>query len=110
MAGLDMTMKVKSAEYRPCEVSGRKALFHRWVESDKVIFEITNGLTVNEVRHAPNLFNNHNIIHPPGSDVKTIKSFYGLVEYEDGTMEKVDPEKIKFKDSRETFMENGGDY
>lgn len=110
MADFGMTMKVKSAEYRPCEVSGRKALFHRWVESDKALFENVALMTYEMKAEQINQFNNFGMVDNMCTKLRVIKSFYGLVEYEDGTMEKVDPEKIKFKDSRETFMENGGDY
>ena len=107
MAGLDMTMKVKSAEYRPCEIGGRKALFHRWVESDKVIIESQMLLKNETIDECIKLYNEKKFLHR-GMTAKIIKSFYGLVEYEDGTMEKVDPEKIVFKDNREIFEENGG--
>lgn len=105
MAGLDMTMKVKSAEYRPCEVSGRKALFHRWVESDKALFENVALMSHEMKAEQINQFNNFGMVDNMCTKLRIIRSFYGLVEYEDGTMEKVDPEKIKFKDSARKFKE-----
>lgn len=47
---------------RPCEVDGRPALFHRWIE------EVT----------------------------KDDYALTALVEYSDGTIAKVDPERIQF--------------
>ena len=88
MADLGMTMKIKSAEYRPCLVGCTKALFHRWIDADTAIIERCGR----------------------GSSTKmsTIRTFYGLVEYEDGTIHKVNPEQIVFMDSNLKFKENEG--
>lgn len=107
MAGLDMTMKVKSAEYRPCVVGGRKALFHRWVESDKVIFENVALMSHEMKAEQINQFKNFGMVDNMCTKLRIIKSFYGLVEYGDGTVEKVDPEKIVFKDSDHMFESVG---
>lgn len=105
MAGLDMTMKVKSAEYRPCVVGGRKALFHRWVESDKIFFNIEGFCSKETLERVTRHYKDHDILFDGTTRIDKAKIFYGLVEYEDGTMEKVDPEKIKFKDSARKFKE-----
>ena len=107
MAGLDMTMKVKSAEYRPCVVGGRKALFHRWVESDKALFENVALMSHEMKAEQINQFNDFGMVDNMCTKLRIIKSFYGLVEHGDGTMEKVDPEKIVFEDTREKFVEAG---
>ena len=57
---------IKTSEYRPCIVNGKKALFHRWNEYINV--------------------------------VKESKYIFGMVEYEDGTVEEVAPHLIKFLD------------
>lgn len=109
MADLGLTMKVKSAEYRPCTVDGIKALFHRWVESEKVILETKCMMTVEAKKEIVSNFMENNFVDDPYAGIRTVKTFYGLVEYEDGTVEKVDPEKIIFKDSETKFKENGGE-
>jgi hypothetical protein len=69
----------QESEYRPCYVNGRKALFHRWVNTAR-----------------PQL--------PKGQELSENARFYqfrtthGLVEYEDGTMDQVWPRDIKFAD------------
>lgn len=107
MADFGMTMKVKTAEYRPCTANGKKALFHRWVESDKYLLEthvcMDRYMKANLIR----TFKDHGYIDGAVGTIKTIKTLYGLVEYEDGTMDKVDPEKIVFKDSKIKFEEAG---
>lgn len=37
-----MTIEIQNAEYRPCLVDGKKALFHRWAEKQQAILKITN--------------------------------------------------------------------
>lgn len=69
----------QDSELRPCYVNGRKALFHRWVNTAR-----------------PQL--------PKGQELSENARFYqfrattGLVEYEDGTIDQVWPRDIKFAD------------
>lgn len=70
----------KSEEmYRPCFVNGEKALFHRWSDYSQVVAEslLKGG-------------------HPAG----VVKATVGIVEFEDGTVKKVDPSMIKFVESK----------
>lgn len=75
----------KEIEYRPCYVNGRRALFHRWV-------------------------NTANPVLPKGVEADDPKARFfqhrhtaGLVEYEDGTVERVWPQEIRFADSPGRF-------
>lgn len=67
-------------EYRPCYVNGRKALFHRWVNTANAT--LPKGMDPNDERVK---FFQH-------------RSTTGLVEYEDGTMARVWPQDIRFAD------------
>lgn len=62
-------------DFRPCIVNEKKALFHRWVDDAEAM---SGGLCVG------------------GPHWKV----YGLVEYEDGHVEEVSPDIIKFLDSK----------
>ena len=62
-------------EYRPCFVDGKKALFHRWVDIEKVV-------------DASPMVGGH-----PGGQIRVTLA---LVEYEDGRVQEVYPERIKF--------------
>lgn len=37
MAGLNGTISVKMAEYRPCMVGDKRALFHRWEDKSEIV-------------------------------------------------------------------------
>ena len=64
-------------KYRPCIVKGKKALFHGWAEVSKVI--------------------------PPspmigGHGGGVVADVFGIVEYDDGSVECLHPEYIRFSD------------
>lgn len=72
--------QTQEIEYRPCYVNGRKALFHRWI-------------------------NTANPALPRGADPKDERTKFfqhrsttALVEYEDGTLARVWPQDIRFAD------------
>lgn len=69
---------LKSIDYRPCYVDGKKALFHKWIEYAKPV--------------APSM----SIIGDKGGQLWYT---FGIVEYVDGTIEEVSPAKIKFADN-----------
>lgn len=78
MAGLNGTITVRNSQYRPCVVDGRKALFHTWEHWSEII--------------------------PPSPMVGghaggVIQGGCGIVEYEDGQIEKVYPQQIRFTDN-----------
>lgn len=62
------------SELRPCFVDYREALFHRWAECD--------GCLVS------------------GEDCESIRAIKGIVEYEDGHVDMVDPDEIRFIDDK----------
>lgn len=63
--------------YRPCKVDERKGIFHRWEDYQDVI---DAGLTIES--------------HTSGQ----ISRCYGIVEFEDGKVARIDPRKIVFMD------------
>lgn len=83
MAAIDGKITMSTCEGRPCWVKGRRAIFHRWTDSARPV-------------------------KPAGNDQDTDErmqkwSVHGLVEYEDGRMEREWPSAIQFADSRERF-------
>ena len=79
MAGLSGGIKFLSAEYRPCIIKGRKALFHRWAVKARVI---SPGCSFGG--------------HPGGR----LWALVGIVEDEDGAVHECYPYEIRFCDDR----------
>lgn len=78
MARLNETITIKSAEYRPCTVAGKRALFHKWEENSEI--------------YAPSpMVGGHN-----GG---VVKYTLAIVEFEDGHVERVRPQDIMFIDN-----------
>lgn len=67
-------------EYRPCYVNGRKAIFHRWVNTANPA--LPRGVSANDDKAR---FFQH-------------RSTTALVEYADGTLDRVWPQDIRFAD------------
>lgn len=66
-------------EYRPCYVNGRKAIFHRWANNARP--QLPRGAE-------------------PGENARyyQFRSTQAIVEFEDGTVDRVWPQDIQFAD------------
>lgn len=83
MAAFDSKITLSTCEGRPCWVRGRRAIFHRWTDSARPVKPVSNDQETDERLQK--------------------WSVHGLVEYEDGRMEREWPNNIRFADSREYF-------
>lgn len=85
---------------RPCEVDGRPALFHRWIEEDDMLFRAGLPRRIGAVKDFK-----QSLLHsgclPESSQIEVIRHTLALVEYRDGTVDKVDPLRIRFTDREE---------
>ena len=83
MAAIDGKITMSTCEGRPCWVRGRRAIFHRWTDSARPVKPVNNN---------------------QDTDERLQKwSVHGIVEYEDGTVEREWPSAIQFADSAEYF-------
>lgn len=82
---------------RPCEVDGRPAIFHRWVEEDRALLNIESFLRYGEQETLRRRALADGVI-PCGCSVDVIRETLALVEYQDGTIAKVNPELLRFVD------------
>jgi hypothetical protein len=82
---------------RLCEVDGRPALFHRWVDEDKVLFKFDCFVTEEDYRKIFSIFQEKGVI-PKGCSAEKVRSTFALVEYRDGSVGKVDPALLTFLD------------
>lgn len=83
MAAINGKIIMTTCEGRPCWVKGRRAIFHRWTDSARPVKPASNDQDTDERMQK--------------------WSVHGLVEYEDGTMEREWPSAIRFADSAEYF-------
>lgn len=76
---LPVMLEYRYGDLRPCVIEGRRALFHRWI-------------------------NSAHPVPPRGAEINEKTRYFqfrrteGLVEYEDGTIDRVFPTAIKFLD------------
>lgn len=83
MAAIEGKITMTTCEGRPCWVRGRRAIFHRWTDSARPVKPVS---------------------YDQDTDERLQKwSVHGLVEYEDGRMEREWPNNIRFADSAEKF-------
>lgn len=80
---------------RPCEVDGRPALFHRWVEDDRALLNINAYVSTPTVHKLVGIFRDEHIV-PSGCSIDVLRETFALVEYRDGTVAKVDPLLVRF--------------
>lgn len=79
MANIGTEIVIRGAEYRPCYVDGKRAIFHRWADTARSVA-------------------------PRGIDESTTDDRYqywnvgGIVEFEDGSVRRVWPSAITFAD------------
>ena len=95
MSALDGKVTFLSAEYRPCFVGGKKALFHRWADDTRLLIKCNVTLdpsvrdrVIEELRERG--------VFPEGFTAEKIPFTYAIVEYEDGTVDNVAPACVRF--------------
>lgn len=74
-----LPVDLRTVELRPCIVGGRRAIFHRWVNSAHPV--PPRGMEINEKTR-----------------YFQFRRTEALVEFEDGTVDRVYPTEIKFVD------------
>ena len=84
---------------RFCEVDGKPAVFHRWVDEDKALLKINCFVSPTEQDFLLRRFRADSVM-PPETSAEIVRQTFALVEYADGTVCKVEPEKVKFTDRR----------
>lgn len=84
---------------RPCSVNGRKAWFHCWVQTEHPYFLSTSFCSREEMKEMSREIENKTII-PSDFRVEKIARVVALVEYDNGTVVKVNPEEVTFEDRK----------
>lgn len=110
MSGISGNITTLTEDIRPCTVGARKAIFHKWVNIELVIFK-PNGI-INEQRldHALELYRTKRVVEQY-FDIDKINVVGALIEFEDGTVKEVEASHVKFLDSEKLFILGyRGDY
>lgn len=79
MANLNRTITISKNEYRPCIVNGKKALFHMWENFSKPVAAE---------------------LHIGGAPAGVLSFTLAIVEFEDGTVCRVDSDEVRFTDNK----------
>ncbi len=87
-------------ELRPCEVDGKICTFHRFAESDHAIIKLNAMVNPSEHKELIHQFEQKSIV-PAYCNIEVIRVTFALVEYPDGSVGKVDPDKVHFLDRKE---------
>lgn len=85
---------------RPCQVDGKPALFHRWVEEDKALLKVKAFMQQDDIDASIARFHRDGVMDH-SCDIEKLHTVSALVEYEGGTVGKVNPELIRFTDREE---------
>lgn len=81
---------------RPCEVDGVPALFHRWIEEDRFIVQPTKGSRIGAAGEIARSLRTGGQVPRNCDFFEVVRETVALVEYRDGTIDKVRPELIRF--------------
>ena len=84
MASLDSTITISNSVYRPCIADGKNALFHMWENFSKPLPAE---------------------IHIGGAPAGLLSFTWAIVEFEDGTVQRIPPQDVKFCDSKVKMKE-----
>ena len=81
---------------RLCEVNGRAAIFHRWVDKSNRILDM--GGRMLSPKHYAQILDDYTTygITSGGAKLTVITETFALVEYDDGSVDYVEPTEVKF--------------
>ncbi len=82
---------------RPCEVDGSKAWYHGLVHCDRTVVRM-DGIFPEDKRVEIERAIQHRQVFPSNWHTHVERRTYAMVEYLDGSVSKVDPEKVHFID------------
>ena len=85
-------------ELRPCLVNGNKAMFHKWIVKEDIILKFHSSVNSETKKKIKFIFDETGTVDPLVSTEK-IKSNWALVEYENGTVDMVNPINVRFIDT-----------
>lgn len=100
-----MELKLIDVKHRQCYANNKKALFHKWIDIDEVLVKINGCVSSDDLRKINEIIDTiiTNNVYSSNFNTEVIKRTYAIVEYEDGTIDYVDPKSIRFIDGKSYF-------
>lgn len=89
----------RPGQLRPCDVDGKAAMFHRFVDDDRALLRINKFCKPAEQEALVRYFREQGVYNDDACSTEILRSTMALVEYADGSLGKVDPEKVTFLDN-----------
>lgn len=89
-----------AGELRPCEVDGKRCYFHRFIEEERGVLQINAFMRPESVKQVRRMYEEDGVMTNACS-LEKLRHAYALVEFPDGTVKKVEPEKVRFLDREE---------
>lgn len=86
-----------AGELRPCEVDGQRCYFHRFIEEERGVLQINIFMKERDAYEAREIYERYGLVFN-GCSLEKLRHAYALVEFSDGTVKKVEPEKVRFLD------------
>lgn len=80
---------------RPCKVDGKPAIFHGWAADDRAILRVNVIVPHDECVRLVETFHTEHVATNSCS-VEVVRKTSALVEYRDGSVSLVEPEKVQF--------------
>lgn len=82
-------------QMRPCLVDGKEATFHKWSVKTELFIKVNALMPYDDMISRAKAAKENGII-PKFFDTEKIQQTVAIVEYKDGTVDEVEPTKIKF--------------
>ncbi len=84
---------------RPCEVDGEFCLFHRFIEEEQGVLQVNDNILLpsSAMDRIIRDYEERKIVATCFT-LEKLRHAYALVELPDGTVKKVEPEKVRFLD------------
>lgn len=92
--------KAEETQTRLCKVEGKYCFFHRWFDEDLGLLQFDAFVKREDAEAMRTLFDDRGICGP-SAHIEKVRHTFALIEFTDGSVKKVDPEKVRFLDREE---------
>lgn len=91
----------RAGDLRPCEVDGQVCYFHRFIEEERGVLQINAFMRPENVALVRRMYEEDGVMTNACS-LEKLRHAWALVEFPDGAVKKVEPEKVRFLDREES--------